>query len=124
MLDQKDVQKKALKVRREMQAKLGVQGRDLDHALRQAGRRLPQGVRKRADALAKAAFFAQNPKMARRLDGEEVQAAFDAVMAHLESIDVVEDRKDRLLGIAGSIGFNLLFVFVAFIVYLWWRGYV
>ncbi len=124
MLDQKDVQNKALKVQREMQAKLGVQGRDLDHALRRAGRRLPRGVYKQAATLSKAAFYARNPKMARRLEGDSVQTAYDAVMAHLDSIDVVEDRKDRVLGIAGTIAFNLLFVMVAFIFYLWWRGYI
>ena len=124
MLDQKDVQNKVLKVRLEMQAKLGVQGRDLDQVLRRAGRRLPRGVRKQVATLAKAAFYARNPKMARRFEGHEVQAAYDAVMAHLDSIDVMEDRKDRVLGIAGAIAFNLLSVMVAFIFYLWWRGYV
>lgn len=124
MLDQKDVHKKAQRVRREMQAKLGVQGRDLDHALRKAGRRLPGDVRKQGNALARAEFFAQNPKMARRLDAQSVETAFDRVMAHLESIDVAEDRKDRLLGVAGAVAFNLLFVVVGFVVFLWWRGYV
>ncbi|MBQ0804739.1 MULTISPECIES: hypothetical protein [unclassified Sulfitobacter] len=124
MLDQKDVHKKAQRVRREMQAKLGVQGRDLDHALRKAGRRLPGDVRKQGNALARAEFFAQNPKMARRLDAQSVETAFDRVMAHLESIDAVEDRRDRLLGVAGAVAFNLLFVVVGFVVFLWWRGYV
>ena len=45
-------------------------------------------------------------------------------MAHLESIDAVEDRRDRLLGVAGAVAFNLLFVVVGFVVFLWWRGYV
>ena len=107
-----------------MQAKLGVQGRDLDHALRKAGRRLPGDVRKQGNALARAEFFAQNPKMARRLDAQSVETAFDRVMAHLESIDAVEDRRDRLLGVAGAVAFNLLFVVVGFVVFLWWRGYV
>ena len=124
MLDQKDVQTKVLTVRREMQAKLGVQGRDLAHALRRAGRRLPAGIRKQGTALARAEFFARNPKMARRLDGAEVQTAFDYVMTHLRAIDVAEERKDRLVRLASSVAFNLLVVFVAFIVFLWWRGYV
>lgn len=124
MLDHKDIETKALTVQRELHDRLGVRGRDLAHAMRRAGRRLPRAVRLKGNALAQAAFFAQNPKMARRLDGEEVQQSYDAVMAHLGTIDVKENRKDRLLGLAGSIAFNLLFVAGAFIGYLWWRGYV
>ena len=92
--------------------------------MRRAGRRLPVKVRKKGATLKKAAFFARNPKMARRLDGVEVQRAYDQVLTHLQGIDPDEDRKDRLLGIAGTIAFNLLIVAAAFVVFLWWRGYV
>ncbi|MGJ8590887.1 MAG: hypothetical protein ACSHXW_22560, partial [Yoonia sp.] len=71
-----------------------------------------------------AEFFAENPKMARRLDGREVRAAFDSVMTHLRGIDVAEARKDRILGVAGSVAFNLLLVAAVFVGFLWWRGYV
>jgi hypothetical protein len=77
MLDQKNVQTKVPAVRREMQAKLGVQGRDLHHALCSAGRRLPAAARKKGAALGHAEFFSYNPKMARRLDGHDVQIAYD-----------------------------------------------
>ncbi|WP_339762687.1 hypothetical protein [uncultured Sulfitobacter sp.] len=124
MLSQKDIYKKTYAVRRQLDEKLGVRGRDLGHAVRKAGRRLPVAIRVQAGTLAEAEFFAENPKMARRLDGPAMQAAFDSVMAYLRGIDVAEARKDRILGIAGSVGFNLLFVAVAFIAFLWWRGYV
>lgn len=124
MLDQKDVETKVRVIRRELQARMGVQGRDLDHALRRAGRRLPARIRKQGGTLAQAAFFARNPKMARRLDGDAVQQAYDQVMSHLEGIDPARDRIDRLLSIAGTVAFNLLVVAVAFVVFLWWRGYV
>jgi hypothetical protein len=42
----------------------------------------------------------------------------------MRRIDVVQERKDRLLGLAVSIAFNLLVVIVAFVIFLWWRGYV
>ncbi len=124
MLDQNDIQSKVLIVRREIQARLGVQGRDLGHALRRSGRRLPARVRKHGAALAEAEFLARNPKMARRLDGDRVQAAFDEVITHLRGIDRGEERKGQLLGLAGTIAANLLLVVVAFIFFLWWRGYV
>lgn len=124
MLDQKDVETKVRVIRREMQARMGVQGRDLAHAIQRAGRRLPKRVRQQGATLAQAAFFARNPKMARRLDAETVQQAYDQVLAHLQGIDPAEDRKDRILGIAETIAFNLLLVAAGFVVLLWWRGYV
>lgn len=124
MLDRDDVENKVEAVRRELQARLGVKGRDLGHALRRAGRRLPSRVRKQGAALAQAGFFAQNPKMARRLDSAQVQSAYDEVITHLHGIDAKEVRIDRALAIAGPIAFNILCVAVAFITFLWWRGYV
>jgi hypothetical protein len=124
MLSQKDIRKKTHAVRRQLELKLGVRCRDLEHALRKARRRLPVAIHAQASALAEAEFFAENPKMARRLDGREVRAAFDSVMAHLRGIDVAEARKDRILGVAGSVAFSLLFVAAAFVGFLWWRGYV
>lgn len=124
MLSQKDIYKKTRAVHRQLETKLGVRGRDLDHALRKAGRRLPAAIRAQAGTLAEAEFFAENPKMARRLDGSALSTAFDSVMAHLRGINVAEARKDRILGIAGSVAFNLLVVAAAFIAFLWWRGYV
>ncbi len=124
MLDQKDIETKVLKLRRALHAKLGVKGRDLAQALRRAGRRLPRHLRTRGAQLVQAEFFARNPKMARRLDSAEVDAAFDEVMTHLGAIDLRKERVDRLLGIAGAIAFNLLVVLIGFTVFLWWRGYV
>jgi len=118
MLDQKDLETKARDMQRGLQAKLGVQGRDVSHALARAGRRLPARVRREGKV------FARNPKMARRLEGATVQTAYDRVMEHLAGIDVAERRKDRWLGLAASVAFNLMCVAVAFIMFLWWRGYV
>ena len=124
MLDQKDLETKAREMQRGLQAKLGVQGRDVSHALARAGHRLPARVRREGKVFAQAAFMARNPKMARRLEGATVQSAYDRVMEHLAGIDVAERRKDRWLGLAASVAFNLICVAVAFITFLWWRGYV
>ena len=53
-----------------------------------------------------------------------MQTAYDRVMEHLAGIDVAERRKDRWLGLAASVAFNLMCVAVAFITFLWWCGYV
>ncbi len=124
MLDEKDVANKVEAVRRALQSRLGVKGRDLGHALRRAGRRLPARVRKQGSALAQAEFLSRNPKMARRMDGAQVQSAYDEVVTHLHSIDAKDIRIGRALSIAGPVAFNILFVAVAFITFLGWRGYV
>ena len=110
MLDQKDLETKAREMQRGLQTKLGVQGRDVSHALARAGRRLPARVRREGRVFAQAAFMARNPKMARRLEGATVQTAYDRVMEHLAGIDVAERRKDRWLGLAASVAFNLICV--------------
>ncbi|HDZ53133.1 hypothetical protein LCGC14_0283480 [marine sediment metagenome] len=124
MLDQKDLDNKAQELQRGLQDKLGVQGRDVSHALARAGRRLPARVQRQGKVFAQAVFMSRNPKVARQLDGATTQAAYAEVMTHIEGIDVVERRKDRLLHLAASVAFNLLFVTVAFITFLWWRGYI
>ena len=90
MLDQKDLETKAREMQRGLQTKLGVQGRDVSHALARAGRRLPARVRREGRVFAQAAFMARNPKMARRLEGATVQTAYDRVMEHLAGIDVAD----------------------------------
>ena len=124
MLDQSDITTKIETVERALYAKLGVRGRDLAHALRRAGRRLPSRIRKQGAILAQAEFMASNPKLARQIEVAPVHDAFVKVITHLNEIDVGKRRVDRLLGVAGTIAFNILVIVVAFIVFLWWQGYV
>lgn len=124
MLDHKDIAAKSLAIRQQLQTKLAVKSRDLPQALRRAGRRLPRQVRAQAAILAAAEKQVGHPKLARQFDCIAVQKAYANVTAHLRTIDVADARKGRILGIAGVIAFNLLLVMVAFILWLWWRGYV
>ncbi len=124
MLDHKDIAAKSLAIRQQLEAKLGVKSRDLSQALRRAGRRLPRRVRAYGTVLADAEKLAGNPKLARQIDGGAVGDAYVHLTTHLRTIDVADARKGRILGIIGLIAFNLLLVIVAFIIWLWWRGYV
>jgi hypothetical protein len=47
-----------------------------------------------------------------------------ALTAHLRAIDVKERRFGFVLGLAGIIAAQVLFVVAAFVVWLWWRGYI
>ncbi|MGJ8616184.1 MAG: hypothetical protein ACSHWS_05030 [Sulfitobacter sp.] len=124
MMDHKDIAAKSLAIRQQLEAKLGVRSRDLSQALRRAGRQLPRQVRAQAEVLVAAEKQAGHPKLARQLDDGAVRTAYTNVTAHLRTIDVADARKGRILGVAAVIAFNLLLVIVAFIVWLWWRGYV
>ncbi|KEJ88862.1 hypothetical protein [Sulfitobacter donghicola] len=124
MITDKDMAAKSRKLRGLMQQKLDVRGRDLRQSLRRAGRRLPKSVRKSGAELMRAEMLAHNPKTARQVDAAQVDQAYDKMRAHLEAIDVAEQRKSRILSLTGAIVANLLLVIVLFVVWLWWRGYV
>ena len=124
MKDRTDIAGKAAEVQRLLQVKLGVKGRSLEHALNRAGHRLPRGARARGAEIVAAEKLAANPKLARRVDGAALNAAYDGLSAHLGAIDVADRRKGKLLSLAGSVAFNLLVVGVGFLVWLWWRGHV
>ncbi|TMM55410.1 hypothetical protein [Sulfitobacter sabulilitoris] len=119
-----DITGKADHLRRAIEAHLGVRGRDLDHALRRAGRRLPRRVRAQAQMIARAERFGGNPKLERRLDATRLAAAFDAVDRYLAQVDRADLRRARLIGILAVIAFNLVVIFALFVIWLRWRGYV
>ncbi|MGJ5618335.1 hypothetical protein [Sulfitobacter sp. MF3-043] len=123
-MEHKDIAAKSLAIRQQLEAKLGVKSRDLSQALRRAGRRLPHGVRAQGAVLAEAEKRAGHPKLTRQLDSAAVRDAYDRMAAHLRAIDVADARKGRILGMAGVIAFNLLLIIAAFVMWLWWRGYV
>ncbi|MEQ6248801.1 hypothetical protein ABMC89_07920 [Sulfitobacter sp. HNIBRBA3233] len=124
MMSDRDMAAKANAVLGLLREKFGVQARDLRRGVRRVGRRLPRRVRERADRLVAAETLAQNPKLARQIDAAAVEKDFDAVVSHLRGIDVADRRRGRLLAVAATIAANLLAVIAAFIVWLWWRGYV
>ncbi|MFT6675373.1 MAG: hypothetical protein ACJAVM_001565 [Sulfitobacter sp.] len=105
-------------------AKFGIKTRDFTTALRRVGRRLPRAIRAQAGILLRAQAAAGNPRLERQMDSAQINHAYVAVSAHLRGIDVRERRRSRLLRMAGTIVFYLLVVITAFVVWLWWRGYV
>ncbi len=124
MLTEKEINAKSQALLRLLQAKLGVRGRDLEQAMRRAGRRLPHRVRGQAARLVAAQKMAGHPKLARQLDSREFSRAYAEVSAHLAAIDVADRRKGRLIGLAAAVAANLLIVITAFLFWLSWRGYL
>ena len=119
-----DIAARAEAIRAELRARLGVSGRDLEQALRRAGRLLPRRVRARIAEIVAAQKLAGNPRLERRLDHRRLEQAHRDVSAHLEAIDRADLRRGRLLGLAGQAAFHLIVVAGVFVYWLWWRGYV
>ncbi len=124
MMDAKDIASKVEAIQELLTLKFGVKRQGLEVMLAKAGRRLPRRVQIKARVLVEAQALAGHPKLARQMDKTAVSRAFEDVKAHLKAIDVADRKKGRVLSLAGAIAFNLLVVLVAFVVWLWWRGYV
>ncbi|MEM6939489.1 MAG: hypothetical protein AAF943_12450 [Pseudomonadota bacterium] len=119
-----EIEEKIESVRGLLHAKLGLRKRELSVMLARAGRRLPRRVHGQAQVLLQARAQAQHPKLAQRLDHVAITRAYEDTVAHLRAIDLAERRKDRLLGIAGSLAFNLLLFGVLLVSLLRWQGHV
>jgi hypothetical protein len=124
MRDVNDIEAKVAALQDLLNQKFGMRKRPLPKMLQRTGRRLPKRLHVRAQVLLDAQERARHPKLARQVDMPAVGRAFDEVRSHLSAIDVADRRKGVALGIAGHVAFNVLAVAVAFVVWLWWRGYV
>ena len=118
------LQNQADEISKLLTTQLRVKGRTLDVQFRRAGRRLPKKLRADVARLISARAVAQNPKIARMVDVEEVSAGSDRVIAYLRNIDPWEGFKDRWLGILATISAALIFTFVVAVYVLWSRGLV
>lgn len=107
-----------------MEKKMGVGGRGLPAKLRRAGRRLPKQVRRDAQMIAEALPLAQSPKLAKQIDLPRLEVAERRVAAFLRAYDRADRRKGAVLGVLGSLSFNLLALGGIVIALLVWRGLV
>lgn len=97
---------------------------ELAKALTKARRRLPRRVFRQGMLLAKARPLLDHPKLALTVDDKRLHRAAQEVLGHLRSVDLVERRKDRWLGLLGSMAFSLLAVVALLVLVLRWRGFV
>lgn len=107
-----------------LNAKFGVRPAPLAKMIRRTGRRLPKRHRRAARALIAAQGKAAHPKLARQVDLRPLRRGYDDAVAFLNAIDPVERRKLFALRLAGALAFNVIAVAGAFILWLWWTGYV
>ncbi|MEX0338613.1 MAG: hypothetical protein AB3N11_06200 [Arenibacterium sp.] len=107
---------------RMMRTKLKLRGRDFPATLDKGRRLLPKSVRKQAQMLADAIPLSSHPKLRATLDHEALDRAARELEAHLDSIDLAEQRKSWLLGVLGSIAFNLLLIIGALVAFALWHN--
>lgn len=124
MIDDRDMAARCEVLRAQFRDKMGVRSRDLKQAFSRAGRRIPRHLRAQGKLLVEAEQYAAHPKLAKRIDERAVKRAFEAIGAHLKSIDIADQRRGAWLSLAGSIVFNVLAVGIVFLAYLWWRGHI
>ncbi len=118
------IQQMADRVAQLLEERLGLGGRDLETKLRRGGRLLPKRVREGAELLASSAEKAKNPKLLGQIDMGAVTDAYDACVRHLIAVDPAGRRKDVVAGMVGFIGYGVLFLVVAIIAVLIWRGFL
>ncbi|WP_135449279.1 MULTISPECIES: hypothetical protein [Tabrizicola] len=118
------IQQMADRVAQLLEERLAVSGRDLAAKLRRGGRLLPRRVREGAELLAVSAERAQNPKLLGQIDMGAVAEAYDACVRHLTAIDPASRRKETIAGMVGFVGYGILFLIVAVIAVLVWRGFL
>lgn len=105
-----------------MRSKLRVRGSSFPAALDRAQRRLPKHVRNQARRLAEAVPVTAHPKLRATLDLKALDRAATDVEAYLQTIDLADQRKGYILGVLGSIAFNMLLIIAALIAYLLLRS--
>mmetsp|Transcript_27070 Transcript_27070/g.49274 ORF Transcript_27070/g.49274 Transcript_27070/m.49274 type:complete len:125 (+) Transcript_27070:13-387(+) len=120
METQQNINDRAHRIMRGLDAAFGVKADTLAKALRKTGRRLPKRLRAEAALIVDAQALGGHPRLLRQLDGTVLDAAEAKVTAHLKTIDRADQRKGRMLSIAGVIAFNILVVAAGFVVWMVW----
>lgn len=105
-----------------LRTRLGARGKTLAQSLRRARRSLPRSAQQAGAQLVQMQAMAAHPRLRRLVGRAQVDAALRALNAPLATINVKERRKDRLLGLAASVVFNLLILGALVIAFMRWRG--
>ncbi|MGR3714073.1 MAG: hypothetical protein ACU0A6_13250 [Shimia sp.] len=124
MMDAQTLDQKTDAVLSLARAKFGVRKRSLPKAMKKIGRRVPSWVHREAAVIDEARELAGHPKLMVHMDSARVQKAFDAITAHLQTIDRRERRVDRTLDVLGSLSFNLIVLTALVILFLRWQGLI
>ena len=119
-----DVGVKADELSALLQERLGFRARDLHHALRKAGRRVPRRLRVEGEYIALAQHMELTPKLAKQIDSARVAAGYRDLKRFVEEINPRDRVNDGLLSIIGPQALGLIVLFALSLVVLRWRGLI
>lgn len=124
METQDSIDARAKRVQSALDGAFGVRAKTLKAALRKTGRRMPKRLHKDAGQIVAAQDLHGNPKLMRQLDTSALAAAEERVVLWLDTVDRGDVRKGYWIWVGAMIGFNLLLVIGAVVVWMWWTGRV
>ncbi len=107
-----------------MQDRLGARGGGLEAKLASRGRALPRKVRQAAEAVAKAAAMAQNPKLLLQIDHAALAQDYDLCLRHLTALTPRSGLWSGAVAIAAQVAVSVLLVVMLVIALLRWRGLI
>ena len=104
--------------------KLGAKGGDLERRLAHSRRELPLRVRRSGQTLVAAQKMGANPKLAMRIDGEDVSNSYAAISRYLVGIDAAAVRSRKRYNMMAAVATQFLMVVGLLAAVLMWRGFI
>lgn len=95
----------------------GLKGRNLAQALARGRRVVPKALRQGGLQIAQGVAMVGHPKLERMIDFDALAKHAEALSAHLDSVDVADIRRGRLLALAGRIAFYVIVVATCFMIW-------
>jgi hypothetical protein len=118
------IQQMADRIAALMEEKLGARGGGLRAKLAARGGRLPRKVRAAAEALARDAELAQNPKLLLQIDHAALARNYDTALHHLTRLKARSGWLDGTVAVAASVAMSILLVVLLVAALMRWRGLI
>lgn len=104
--------------------KLGAKGRNLERRLAHSRRELPRRVRRSGDALVAAQKMGANPKLAMRVDSEDLAKCYASISRYLVEVDGAAVRSRKRFNMLAAVAAQFLMVVGLLVALLMWRGFI
>ncbi|GGD26201.1 hypothetical protein [Sinisalibacter lacisalsi] len=117
-----DLDRRADKLARLIEARLDAGGTGLEAKVAHAGRRLPKYLRRELGYIVEAMRMQASPRLSRQIDWARVERAFAAAERYLRRVDPWDRRRGIALDWLAGNAFNLLIVAALVAAVIAWRG--
>ncbi|MFV2002419.1 MAG: hypothetical protein ACC619_05510 [Paracoccaceae bacterium] len=107
-----------------LEQRLNIRGNGLDAKLRKSGRLLPRHIHRDGQQIVESTNLQGNPRLARRIDADQVLKSYRACEKYLMNIDVSDRRQGRIIGLLATNALNFVIIFALLTAVLVWRGFL